>query len=117
MGGTVSWMLTLSVNDRKLDEFRALMDEMVTATREEPGTLMYEWFLSDDGACHLYERYTDDAATMVHLGNFGSKFAGRFLGCVTPTGFSVYGNPGAEVRQGLSALGPVYLAPFGGFAR
>lgn len=117
MSGTVSWMLTLSVNDGKLDEFRALMEEMVTATREESGTLMYEWFLGDDGACHLYERYVDDAATMVHLGNFGSKFAGRFLGCVTPTGFSVYGNPGAEVRQALSAFGPVYLAPFGGFVR
>ncbi|MEK6689213.1 MAG: antibiotic biosynthesis monooxygenase, partial [Gemmatimonadota bacterium] len=70
MSGPVSWMLTLKVNEGKLDEFRALMDEMVTATREESGTLMYQWFLSDDGACHLHERYADDAATMVHLGAF-----------------------------------------------
>lgn len=117
MSGTVSWMLALKVNEGKLDEFRALMEEMVTATREESGTLMYEWFLGDDGARHLYERYTDDAATMVHRGNFGSKFAGRFLGCVTPTGFSVYRDPGAEVRQALGASGPDYLGPFGGFAR
>ena len=117
MSGTVSWMLTLSVNEGKLDKFRELMEEMVAATREESGTLMYEWFLSEDDACHLYERYADDGATMVHLGNFGAKFAGRFLGCVTPTGFSVYGTPGAEVRQALGAFGPDYLAPFGGFAR
>lgn len=117
MSGTVSWVLALSVNDGKLDEFRTLMEEMVTATREESGALMYEWFLGEDGSCHLYERFTDDEATMVHLGNFGSKFAGRFLGCVTPTGFSVYGNPGAEVRQALSGLGPAYLNTFGGFAR
>lgn len=117
MSGVVSWVLMLEVKDGKLDDFRTLMEEMVTSTEAEPGTLMYEWFVNDEGACHICERYQDDAAVMAHLGAFGEKFAGRFLGCVDPTGFYVYGSPGGALKQALGALGPVYLGPFGGFAR
>jgi hypothetical protein len=54
---------------------------------------------------------------MIHLGAFGSKFAERFLSCVEPTGFSVYGDPSDDVRGVLDGFGAVYLGPFGGFAR
>ena len=118
MSSSVSWNLRVSIKDGQFDNFNALMAEMVEATQAESGTLMYEWFLSEDkGTCHLYERYVDSAAVMVHLGNFGSKFAARFLEYLEPNQMTVYGDPSDEVRAGLEGLGPVYLGLIGGFAR
>jgi pentatricopeptide repeat protein len=108
----------MSVREGRLDDARELMNEMVSATREEPGTQVYEWFLSEDGTvCHINERYADSEAAMAHLGNFGSKFADRFLGCFEPTSFSVYGEPTAEARAALDGFGASYLGWLGGFNR
>ena len=91
---------------------------MVESTQAEAGTLSYEWFLSEDaGTCHLYERYQDSNAALVHLGSFGSKFAERFLGCVELTALHVYGEPSEELRAVHDGFGAVYLGTFGGFSR
>lgn len=108
----------MSVREGQLSAARDLMPEMVEATRGEPGTLGYEWFLSGDGTlCHVYERYADSDAALAHLGTFGTKFAERFLQCFEPTALYVYGEPSDEVRTALDGFGPVYLGTFGGFSR
>lgn len=118
MANTVSWNLQMSVREGRLEDARKLMSEMVAATRQEPGTQRYEWFLSADGeSCHLNERYADSAAALAHLGNFNSKFAGRFLACFEPTSLSVYGEPSAEARAALDGFGAAYLGWLGGFSR
>jgi quinol monooxygenase YgiN len=115
---SVSWSLQLQVQDGRLEEAKALMAEMVEAARLEAGTTGYEWFLSEDGAsCHICERYRDSNAALVHLGNFGTHFAERFLACFAPTAFHVYGEPSAEVRSVLDGFGAVYLGTLGGFVR
>jgi quinol monooxygenase YgiN len=118
MANEVSWLLEVAVKPGALDSFKVLMKEMVESTSNEPGTLSYEWFITDDGkAVHIYERYADSSATLIHLGHFGEKFAGRFLGAVDPTRLTVFGRPNDAVKSGLAAFKPMYLAPFGGFAR
>ncbi len=118
MSEAVSWVLELAVKDGQLDAFKALAQEMSEATQDEPGTSHYEWFIDDDGKnVHVYERYADSAATMVHLGNFGAKFAERFMACVDPTRFMVYGDPSAEVRGAVAGLGAAHMTQFAGFAR
>ena len=116
MSTVISWNLQLAVHDGRLADARNLMKEMVTVTEQEDGVLGYEWFLSEDGTvCHTNERYTDSAAVLVHLGNFGSKFADRFLACFTPTALFVYGEPSAEARAALDGFGARYLGWLGGF--
>lgn len=118
MPETISWNVQMSVREGCLDSARDLMNEMVAATQEEPGTLGYEWFLSEDGrTCHIYERYADSEAAVAHLGSFGSRFAERFLACFEPTTLSVYGDPSADARTALDAFGASYLGWFGGFHR
>ena len=108
----------MSVRENHLDEARALMSEMVAATKHEPGAAGYEWFLSGDGkTCHINERYADSAAVLIHLGNFSSKFADRFLAYFEPTSLSVYGEPSVEARAALDSLGAAYLGWLGGFIR
>ena len=118
MSNEVSWNLQLEVRDGGLDDARALMSEMVEATRSEPGAVGYEWFISADGAvCHINERYADSAAALEHLGAFGAQFAERFLGVFSPTALHVYGDPSADARAALAGFGAVHLDHFGGFRR
>ncbi len=119
MSDVVHWLLEININEGELDNFKALMKEMVDATKaNEPGTMNYEWFVSDDEkTCHIYERYADSAATMTHLASFGQNFAERFLAAVAPARFVVYGNPNDEVRAALAGFGAVHMSQIAGFAR
>ncbi|NNK97815.1 MAG: antibiotic biosynthesis monooxygenase [Xanthomonadales bacterium] len=119
MNKHVYWLLELDIQSGREEDFRTLMDEMVTATKEdEPGTLGYEWSTSEDGRkCHIFESYEDSAATLQHLANFGEKFAARFLEVLSPTSFVVYGAPSQEVRDALAAFGASYMQSVGGFTR
>lgn len=119
MNNQVYWMLELEIQQGREQDFRALMKEMVEATRDdEPETLAYEWSTSGDGRrCHIFERYADSAATMKHLANFGEKFATRFLDVLSPTSFVVYGSPSQEVKDALVAFGAAYMQPADGFIR
>jgi quinol monooxygenase YgiN len=118
MSQAVSWNLQLAVREGRLDALKLLMEEMVEATQAETGALVYEWFLSEDGTvCHIYERYRDDEAVMAHLGSFGANFADRFMDCLEPASFHVYGNPSDEARAVLGGFGAAFLGPLGGFVR
>ncbi len=115
----VAWNLECAVKPGQLENLKTLMAEMVDATRDnEPGTLNYEWSLSEDGkTCHIYERYVDSSATMIHLASFDKNYAQRFQEVVDMTGCTLYGRPSEEVKQALEGLGTRYMAPLGGFAR
>ena len=119
MSNSVYWIIELAIKDDELDNFRSLMREMVDATQtNEPGTLNYEWTISEDSKkCHIYERYADSSAALTHMSTFGAKYAERFMAAVDQTRFVVYGNPNNEVKAVLAGLGAVFMSPFGGFAR
>jgi quinol monooxygenase YgiN len=113
----VFWVVELAIKPGQLDAFKALMNDMVKATKaNEPGALNYEWFISEDGTkCHVYERYADSAAVMVHMGNFAS-FGERWVATVETEGMTVYGTPSDEVKAIMASAGTL-MAPLGGFAR
>jgi quinol monooxygenase YgiN len=115
----ISWVFELAINPSRFEDLKTLMADMVEATQKnEVGTLNYEWAISDDQqVCHVYERYRGSAAVMTHLESFGANFAARFMEAVTPARLVVYGTPSAQVKDGLAGLGPVYMAPLGGFRR
>jgi quinol monooxygenase YgiN len=121
MRGYVSWVNELAVKDGKLELFRELMEEMVSGTSTEPGTLAYEWYSSDDGATvHVVETYANSAAVVAHHVSEGfalHNWAGRFIDCVDVTRVVVYGNPNAAAREILDRLGATYCAAWGGFSR
>ena len=119
----LSWMFELLVNEGREAELRALMAEMSEATeRNEPATLEYEWHLSDDGRrVHLWERYEDAPAALLHLKTFGARFATRFFEYMRPERIVVYGASdaaGAEaVRAAMGELRPPVMIRAAGFSR
>lgn len=119
MSEAVSWNLKVNIKEGKLDDFRALALEMAEATAaNEPGALLYEWFVSESGKqCHIIENYADSAAVITHMSTFGKEYAKRFLDCVDPAHLTVYGAPNNEARKILDGLGAVYMGEFAGFRR
>lgn len=118
MSEAVSWLLELAVKPGQLESLRELVEEMVESTRGEPGTLSYEWFVDDAGeVVHIYERYVDSAAAIAHGETFAERFAERFGACVEVKTFNLYGDPSAELKDGLSVFSPNCLGWLGGFTR
>lgn len=119
MTGHVYWIFDLEIKEGVYDAFEALMKEMVEATKaDEPGALNYEWSVSEDKkTCHILERFESSEAALIHMGNFGSKFAGRFMEVLKPKKITIYGHPSEKVLNGLSRMGAVHMPSVGGFSR
>jgi quinol monooxygenase YgiN len=118
MTENVYWVIEVAIKPGRFEDFKALASTLVEVTQKnEKGTLNYDWAISDDQkSCHVYERYQDSAAVMVHLKSFGENFAERFAELGTTTRFVVYGAPSAQVKDALGA-GVVYMTPLVGFTR
>jgi len=118
MSDAISWQVELAVKPGELDNFRALTRDMVAFAMSEPGVLVYERFVSEDGATvYVYERFADSASAAAHLMAFGKLFGKRFTAMVERRWFRVYGAPSDALRAILDPLGVVYLRLFDGFSR
>ena len=119
MSDVIEWVLEMRVNEGQAENVQPLIEEMAEATKAaEPGALHYKYYLSEDGtACTVLERYADNAAAMLHLKNFGEKFADRFMTVFAPQRFSVYGPSQEDLRGALSPMGATFMPFAAGFRR
>ncbi len=119
MSDVVFYVCEVAIKEGQLENFKAVMKDMVEATRaNEPATMNYQWFIAPDGVtCHVFERYANSAAVVAHLMSIRERFNERYWATVTPKHFTVYGNPSDEVRKIFAALDTVFMKPLEGFAR
>lgn len=118
MADEVAWEVELEVKRGQFNNFQALTMDMVEAARAEPGALIYERFVLDDGkTVWVYERYVDSAAAIAHLKTFADRLGGRFGSMVTRKRFTVFGDPSDELKAILDGFGAKYLARLAGFSR
>jgi quinol monooxygenase YgiN len=118
MKENISWIFELTLPTGNHIRLKELMVELVESSMNEPGTLSYEWTLNEDNTvCHIHERYADSESAIVHLQTFTEKFAARLLALGAATGFVVYGNPSAPLKEALEGFSGTYMAPIGGFTR
>ena len=117
MSSQISSLFTLSLDPKDFPAFASLVAEIVAATEQEPGTLIYEYSVNAERTeAHILERYQADAVVS-HVDTTFAPFAERFLALVKITGLVVYGRPDAKVRKRLDPFGAVYMEPFGGVSR
>ena len=66
MNNNVILMAEFSIKSGELDNFKALVKEMVEATQaNEPDTIIFD-FHQRDGKSQIMERYVDSVAAMTH---------------------------------------------------
>jgi quinol monooxygenase YgiN len=113
----ISCLFTLTIKPAEFPAFKALIAQIVTATKQEQGTLVYEYSVNEEhSTVHILERYNVDAVVS-HVDTTFAPFGERFLDMVTVTSLVVYGTPDAEIRKRLDPFGAVYMTPFDGFSR
>jgi quinol monooxygenase YgiN len=115
----IYWVITFTVPPGNMDNFKQVVARLVAATKQEPGTLEYEYTASpDNGTVDIVERYVDSDAVVHHVAdNFGPNFSKEFLALAKPARFVVYGTPSAKAKEVLAGLNPIYMTPFDGFTR
>lgn len=112
----IGWIVEAKIAEGKRDEFKSIVDEIATKTREEGGTLNYQYFVSDDGDVLVYERFATVEAAHIHITNW-DNFADRWLAAAPATRMVHLGDLPNDLRERHAALAPKMLKPFGGFAR
>jgi quinol monooxygenase YgiN len=97
----VRFTVDLTINAEKFDKFESIVQAMLAATRNEPGTLGYDWCLSADRTrCRLLETYADANAVMAHMtGPAVRELVPKLLEVSSFSSFEVYGDPGPEAAQ------------------
>ena len=113
---TIGWIVEAKIKDGQRSAFEAVMLDIVEATRAEDGTLNYQYYVSDDGDVLVYERFRDVASAHIHVTNWDNH-AERWTAAAEPTRMVHLGNLPDDLRQRHAALAPLWLKPFGGFAR
>jgi quinol monooxygenase YgiN len=113
----ISWLFELEVKPENRSALEALVPEMVEETKEsEPGSRAYQVFVNE-GTISVYERYDDSDAALLHMKNFGEKFAGRFMALVTPVRFTLLGAPSAALLEAVNPIGAIVNTPLGGYVK
>ena len=96
------FVVELEVKPGQVDDLKAVARDIVSVARkDEPGTLNYEYFLSQDGTtCHIYERYVNPEAHLRH-GLTVSEELNKRGRAFRPVRLTVYGKVTEEVRERL----------------
>jgi len=118
MSDQISWVLELGVLPGHLEDLRELTAEMVEAAGAEPGTLIYERYISEDEkTVWVCERYTDAAAAVAHLTRFVKTFGDRLGQTIVRKRPTVFGSPSEELKAILDRFDAEYVARLAGFSR
>lgn len=107
----------LSIAPSDFSAFEELVQRIVTATREEDDTTIYEYVVNaEHTVVHITERYRV-AGLLPHVEKTFTPFAKRFLELARIEKLFVYGETTPEIRAKLDGFGAAYLTPFAGFSR
>ncbi len=86
-------------------EVKALAREALELVQDEADTLIYSWYLDEEGCQgRIFERFRDSQAFFAHLAN-STSIVKRFNAMCSITKLTVLGTPSPEFRQAMSAAG------------
>ena len=103
------------ITEGQLEAFKTRAQELTTGVAEnEPETLCYEWYVSDDGTeGYLIETYADSKAFLLHLSRLRERRpkTPQAPNVSTIMEVLVLGSPNAQAREALSGMGPIKFLP------
>jgi quinol monooxygenase YgiN len=118
MANDIYWICVFRLQPRDFDAFKAVVRPLVEMTRNEQGSMAYEYCISKDRTeVHIIEHYRDSASVVHHVQNTFSLFAEKFTALASVSSFIVYGQPADEAKKILDGFGAVYVDRFDGFTK
>lgn len=103
----ILYVIAFKVTEGKEADMKELIDELMNSTEKESGVLNYHW-AKNGNVYDSLEHFETNQAALEHLTNFGKNFAERYMSLGTVLSTTVYGNPGAAVREILDGFCAVY---------
>ncbi len=101
---TIRIVARARIHPGKLEEFTKIAAGCLAASRRDPGTQSYEWYLNADRTeCVVLEVYDDSNALLAHVGNLG-ELLGQVM-AVSDLTLEFFGDPSPELRQVGDSLG------------
>ena len=97
----------MKIRPDKLEEFKRQAGEIVAqAKAKDPGTLQYDWFLSNDGTeCEVREIYESSDALLAHVVNISAPRDTLFEKFATDHAIVIYGDPPPGLLQTAADMG------------
>lgn len=84
----IYWVCVFQIAPTDLDAFKAVVRPLVEMTRQEAGSLAFEYNASPDkSSIHIIEHYQDSAAVMHHVTQTFSQFAAAFTALASVKSF------------------------------
>ena len=115
--GDFTLVVEFEIEPGKSDEFKTVAQMFIDRTQEEPGTLRYDWHISDDGRLGInLERFEDGNAFLAHDGHV-ADIAPNLAGVAEIVRFHVIGEASDDVRAKLAETATGYYAHFSGIDR
>lgn len=101
--------LVIDIEVTDPDRFRELVAECVAISRDEPGTLVYDWYHDhENGTARLYEAYESPAALAAHTsGRVFTEVGPKLLETCRFVGIEAFGDP--DTLRGAEMLAPTKL--------
>jgi quinol monooxygenase YgiN len=93
--------VSLRILAGRRSEFESTVRQMVAETKQEHGTLVYEFYVTEDAAeCRLLEGYVDNDAAAAHLtGPVVTGLVPKLLESATLEAFEVYGRTSPQLVE------------------
>lgn len=115
----VRFRVDLTIADGKVDAVESIARATVSETQNEPGTLSYDWFLSQDRKrCRIIEVFADPKAVLAHLmGPVVQELVPKILEVSQLNSLEVYGDPGTEASEILAGFGAETFTSWLGITR
>ena len=103
-----------SIDPSQLADFKLAAAELVEISRQEPGTLRYDYFMNaDETVCVVHEVFANSAACLSHMVGVGAKL-GRLMILGGGMEIECFGNPSPELIAASAPLSPVIYSLFEG---
>ena len=108
----------VKIPEGRIEEFKRLAAGIIDrVAAEEPDTLSYEYYFSDDeNRAYVVQEYPDSEAVLAHLASI-ADLAGPFHALAPLTGLMIFGTPSAELRQALERVSPQIYEHWDGVTR
>jgi hypothetical protein len=111
-------IVRMQVKPGRVEDFKRYAEDYSLKVKEsEPATLAYECFLNESGTeSYQNELYADSQSFLLHFAIFQAQLDSALEVCSIED-VLVLGDPDEQVVEKLSAIGAMFYARQGGFAR
>lgn len=110
-------IVDMAIKPGRLEEFKAACRTLRELSSSEPGTLQYDWYISEDGTRQVtVEQFVDSAAFIAH-NEHAAPAVPALLETAEVTAAQVLGEVDDEARERLKGLAAVHFGFEGGLER